>query len=103
MVVNRVLTYALLAAITVVPWNATAVNRYSLSNLLPKSAVNGTFKEVGQVAGNLTESLLVKSLLEITQGKNQQALDTINQLLQTTPNFKLAHLVRGDLLQAQTN
>lgn len=97
MVVNRVLTYALLAAITLVPWNATAVNRYSLSNLLPKH----TLSEVGNVAGNLAESLLVKSLLEITQGKNQQALDTINQLLQTTPNFKLAHLVRGDLLMAQ--
>lgn len=101
--VNKVLTYTLLAAITVVPWNATAVNRYSLSNLLPKGAVNDTLKGVGQVAGNLTESLLVKSLLEITQGKNQQALDTINQLLQTTPNFKLAHLVRGDLLMAQAN
>ncbi|HSI44386.1 MAG TPA: L,D-transpeptidase family protein [Methylotenera sp.] len=97
MVVNKVLTYALLAAITLVPWNATAVNRYSLSNLLPKH----TLSEVGNVAGNLAESLLVKSLLEITQGKNQQALDTINQLLQTTPNFKLAHLVRGDLLMAQ--
>lgn len=97
MVVNRALTYTLLAAITLMPWNATAVNRYSLSNLLPKNTLN----EVSNVAGNLAESLLVKSLLEITQGKNQQALDTINQLLQTTPNFKLAHLVRGDLLMAQ--
>lgn len=101
--VNKVLTYTLLAAITALPWNATAVNRYSLSNLLPKGTVNDTLKGVGQAAGNLTESLLVKSLLEITQGKNQQALDTINQLLQTTPNFKLAHLVRGDLLMAQAN
>ncbi len=98
-VVNKVLTYTLLAAITLVPWNATAINRYSLSNLLPKHALS----EVSNVAGNLTESMLVKSLLEITQGKNQQALDTINKLLETTPNFKLAHLVRGDLLMAQAN
>lgn len=92
-VLNKALTYALLAAITIVPWNATAVNRYNVENLLPQP----TFTH----AVNLAESLLVKSLLEITQGKNQQALDTINQLLKTTPNFKLAHLVRGDLLMAQ--
>lgn len=92
-VVNKALTYALLAAITLVPWSATAVNRYSLGNLLPKPRLTH--------AANLAENLLVKSLLEITQGKNQQALDTINQLLKTTPNFKLAHLVRGDLLMAQ--
>jgi murein L,D-transpeptidase YafK len=45
--------------------------------------------------------MLVKSLLEITQGKNQQALNTINELINKTPNFKLAYLVRGDLLMAQ--
>ena len=93
-VLNKALTYALLGAITLVPWNATAINRYSLGNLLPKPKFT-------QAAANIAENLLVKSLLEITQGKNQQALDTINQLLQTTPNFKLAHLVRGDLLMAQ--
>lgn len=97
MVVNKVLTYTLLAAITLVPWSATAVNRYSFSNLLPKPKLS----TVVNIAGDLAENLLVKSLLEITQGKNQQALDTINELLRTTPNFKLAHLVRGDLLLAQ--
>lgn len=95
MVVNKVLTYTLLAAVTLVPWNATAVtvNRYSFSNLLPKPKLSSTV--------DLAEKLLVKSLLEITQGKNQQALSTIDQLISSTPNFKLAHLVRGDLLMAQ--
>lgn len=90
---NKGLTYALLAAITVLPWNATAVNRFNFSRLIPKP-------ELSSVAA-LAEDLLVKSLLEITQGKNQQALDTIEQLLRSTPNFKLANLVRGDLLMAQ--
>lgn len=90
---NKGLTYALLAAITVLPWNATAVSRYSFSRLLPKPALSAV--------AELAEDLLVKSLLEITQGKNQQALDTIEQLLRSTPNFKLANLVRGDLLMAQ--
>jgi len=90
---NKGLTYALLAAITVLPWNATAVNRYSFSRLLPKPKLSAV--------AELAEDLLVKSLLEITQGKNHQALDTIEQLLRSTPNFKLANLVRGDLLMAQ--
>ncbi|MDP3087104.1 MAG: L,D-transpeptidase family protein [Methylotenera sp.] len=93
MLLNKSLTYALLAAITLMPWNATAVNSYSLSNLLPKPKLNALT--------DLAESLLVKSLLEITQGKNQQALNTVDELINKIPNFKLAYLVRGDLLMAQ--
>ncbi len=48
-----------------------------------------------------TEGLLVKSLLEITQGKTHAALDTLDEVLRLAPNFKLAHLVRGDLLMAR--
>jgi murein L,D-transpeptidase YafK len=43
----------------------------------------------------------VKSLLEVTQGKNQQALNTVDELIRKIPNFKLAYLIRGDLLMAQ--
>ncbi len=50
---------------------------------------------------SLVESLLVKSLLEITQGNTKQAFSTINELINTAPNFKLAYLIRGDLLSAQ--
>lgn len=93
MALNKGLTYALLAAITLMPWNATAVNSYSLSNLLNKPKLRSLT--------GLAENLLVKSLLEITQGKNQQALNTVDELIQKIPNFKLAYLVRGDLLMAQ--
>lgn len=93
MAVNKGLKYLLLAAITLLPWNATAVNSDSFSNLLAKPKLRDV--------KDLAESLLVKSLLEITQGKNQQALATIDQLLLSKPNFKLANLVRGDLLMAQ--
>jgi murein L,D-transpeptidase YafK len=92
MLLNKSLTYALLTAITLMPWNATAINNDSLGNLFqPKQ--NGL--------GNLAENLLAKSLLEITQGKNDQALNTVDELIKTIPNFKLAYLVRGDLLMAQ--
>ena len=74
------------------PWNATAVNHGSMTDLL-----------LAQKFGkSLVESLLVKSLVEITQGNTKQAFATINELIRTAPNFKLAHLIRGDLLSAQS-
>lgn len=99
--INKALTYTLLAAITLVPWNATAVNRFSFGNLLPKASLGSAASIASNAAANLVEELLVKSLLEISEGKHQQALNTIDQLIQSVPNFKLAHLVRGDLLMAQ--
>ena len=83
---------AILVAICVVlPWNATAINHGSLADQL-----------LSQKFGrNLVESLLVKSLLEITEGKTKQAFITVNELIRTAPNFKLAYLIRGDLLTAQ--
>lgn len=110
MLVKKVCIYSLLAAITLVPWNATAVNRFSLGNLLPKSDfVKNSFNKstlsnlagVTNIAGSLAENLLIKSLLEISEGNTQQALNTIDQLIAAVPNFKLAYLVRGDLLMAQ--
>jgi len=103
MLVKKAFTYSLLAAITLVPWNATAVNRFSFSNLLPKSNLlsRADLSDATNVASNLAESLLVKGLLEISEGKTKQALNTIDQLIQSVPNFKLAYLVRGDLLMAQ--
>ncbi|OYY06852.1 MAG: hypothetical protein B7Y72_00920, partial [Mehylophilales bacterium 35-46-6] len=105
MLVKKVFIYSLLAAITLVPWNATAVNRFSLSNLLPKSDFSrvklSNFSDVTNIAGSLAENLLIKSLLEISEGNTQQALNTVDQLISAVPNFKLAYLVRGDLLMAQ--
>lgn len=105
MPVKKVLIYSLLAAITLVPWNATAINRFSLSNLLPKSDFSrvklSSIGDVRNIAGSLAENLLIKSLLEISEGNTQQALDTVDQLISAVPNFKLAYLVRGDLLMAQ--
>jgi murein L,D-transpeptidase YafK len=81
----------LLAACILMPWNATAINHGSMTDQL-----------LSQKFGrNLVESLLVKSLLEITEGKTKQAFVTVNELIRTAPNFKLAYLIRGDLLTAQ--
>ena len=88
---QNVLKYLLIIGCLVLPWNATAVNHGSLTDQL-----------LGQKLGrNLVESLLVKSLLEITEGKTKEAFNTVNELIKTAPNFKLAYLIRGDLLSAQ--
>jgi murein L,D-transpeptidase YafK len=44
--------------------------------------------------------MLVKSLVEISEGKVDIALKTIDALIKQTPNFKLAYLIQGDLLLA---
>lgn len=75
----------------ILPWNATAVNQGGIADML-------LAQKFGQT---LVESLLVKSLLEITQGNTKQAFATVNELIRTAPNFKLAYLIRGDLLSAQ--
>lgn len=49
------------------------------------------------------ESLLVKSLLEVRQNRLDIALKDIETLLRIYPNFKLAHLIRGDLLMARAH
>lgn len=47
------------------------------------------------------ESMLAKSLLEIRQNRLDLAQTDIEALLKLYPNFKLAHLIRGDLLMAR--
>ncbi len=87
----KVYTAITLALAVALPWSATALNRPEV-NLLPKETV---------VASTKTEDLIVKSLMEISSGQIDSALDTLDQVLATTPNFKLAQLVKGDLLMAR--
>ena len=76
---------------TLLPWNATAINQGNLSDKLFTNTINR----------DLVEKLLVESLMQIARGETKQAMDTVDELIRTTPNFKLAHLIRGDLLSAQ--
>lgn len=88
----RLVQYLLVVCCTLLPWSATAVNQSKLSQQLFSSASGK----------DLVEGLLVKSLIQIAEGNTKQAMLTVNELIRTTPNFKLAHLIRGDLLSAQS-
>jgi murein L,D-transpeptidase YafK len=76
---------------TLLPWSATAINQGNFSDKLFSNKVDR----------DLVEKLLVESLMQIARGETRQAMDTVDELIRTTPNFKLAHLIRGDLLSAQ--
>jgi murein L,D-transpeptidase YafK len=88
---KKVVQSLLVICCTLLPWSATAINQSKLpSDLFSKAS-----------SRDIVESLLVKSLMQIAEGNTKQAMDTVNELIRTTPNFKLAHLIRGDLLSAQ--
>jgi murein L,D-transpeptidase YafK len=93
----KLVLQVLIVSCSLLPWNATAINRSSFSDFFfgSSNANSSNFNP------NNIEQLLIKSLLEVTQGQLQQALETTEELLNKAPNFKLAHLVRGDLLMAR--
>ena len=47
------------------------------------------------------ESMLVKTLLEVRRNRLDIAMTDVDALLNLYPTFKLAHLIRGDLLTAR--
>jgi hypothetical protein len=56
--------------------------------------------DTAELTHETPEKMLVKSLVEISEGKVDLALKTIDNLIKQTPNFKLAYLIQGDLLLA---
>ena len=84
-------TLIILLLVTIVPWTATAINRPDTSKIL----------QAGATASLSTEELMVKSLMAISSGDLQSALNILDQILANTPNFKLAQMVKGDLLMAR--
>jgi murein L,D-transpeptidase YafK len=63
-------------------------------NLMPAPEVFGR---------NLTlpEQMLVQVLNEIAENRTQTALNQLDELLSVSPNFRLAQLIKGDLLLAR--
>ncbi len=51
---------------------------------------------------SLPEEMLVKALIEVSENRIGSALEQIESLLSVSPNFRLAQLVKGDLLLARS-
>ncbi len=69
---------------------------HGASESSPKSSPNSS-----QVTAHGSEAQLVKSLQSINNNRLDLALNEVSSLLQINPNFKLAQLVKGDLLMAR--
>jgi murein L,D-transpeptidase YafK len=70
-----------------------------LSGLLSSAAHADGFNVVPE--SRKMEALLARSMLAISNNRPDQALDDVDSLLKINPNFKLAQLVKGDLLLAR--
>lgn len=87
---------AAIAAIALTPSSTTL----ALGNR-PLSPGGGAL--LGHGGGNAaaTEALLVQTLQAIASAQFDIALTEIDKVLQQNPNFRLAHLIKGDLLMAR--
>jgi murein L,D-transpeptidase YafK len=56
---------------------------------------------VRQIAERDLEKLVVQAMREVSESRFNDALATVDQALAINPNFKLAHVVRGDILMAR--
>lgn len=75
-----------------------------LALLAPARADEGALRFAsGDAQGRLLspEALLAKTLQEIRASRLDTALASVNQLISLRPDFRLAHLIRGDLLLAR--
>ena len=71
---------------------------WAVDFLLPSPATIKTIKRHLSVP----EEMLVKALIEVSENRMSSALDQIESLLSVSPNFRLAQLVKGDLLLARS-
>jgi murein L,D-transpeptidase YafK len=53
-------------------------------------------------ASHEAEAMLVKTLIEIRNNRLAEALVEVDKVLHSYPNFRLAHLIKGDLLLARS-
>ncbi len=87
---------AALAATALTPSSTTL----ALGNR-PLSSVAGSLGGSGATRFAEPEAMLAQTLLAISSARFDQALTEIDRVIETHPNFRLAHLIKGDLLMAR--
>lgn len=88
---------AAIAAAALTPSSTTL----ALGNRPLSSATGGLLGPGGSSAINAPEALLAQTLIAIAGAQFDIALAEIDKVLNQHPNFRLAHLVKGDLLMAR--
>ena len=83
------------AAFTAIAFHAAAMGS---RQAVQKPAAVGSSETV-QVE---PEAMLVKTLIEIRNNRLEAALAEVEKVIQSYPNFRLAHLIKGDLLLARS-
>ena len=72
--------------------------------LAPAVALNSSYaaEHAAATDSHNMEAMLVESMLSISNNKLDVALSEVDSLLKINPNFKLAQLIKGDLLLARS-
>jgi len=80
-----------------------SIRAYSLQLTFLLSLAWAGFAHAGEQpnAPPSMEAMLVKSLMSINDNKLDAAMNEVDAMIKINPNFKLAHLVKGDLLLAR--
>ncbi|MBI3562105.1 MAG: L,D-transpeptidase family protein [Gammaproteobacteria bacterium] len=79
-----------------------AINRLAFSSEQTQRVLARLDKRIQTYADDY-EARLLKGLLLFYVGEDQAALVELNNLTQLVPDFRLAHLIRGDILAARSN
>jgi murein L,D-transpeptidase YafK len=82
------------------PLLAAAILAGDVSAMGRHQPVNSAVARVTR-ALQLPEAMLVQALMDIRDNRLSAALDRVNALLAMKPDFRLAQLIRGDLLMAR--
>jgi murein L,D-transpeptidase YafK len=97
----RVVRYVLAVLLGATCGAVLAISKQPARIVLPASipaaaAVNGK-----KVAAPEVDALLFRTMREISSNRLDSALVEIDKVISTYPNFRLAHLIKGDLLLAR--
>lgn len=74
----------------------------SLAALVPRDQADAPSALNADLANDKVESALADIYVQIASGNTERALKLTDALLEQHPNFRLAHLIRGDLLLSRT-
>ncbi len=98
--VTRRFGLILFGLVVINPTQATEIDDKISQPILLAAADTGRFLSLPTLSS--PDSLISKALQDIRASRMDDALKEVNRALAIRPDFKLAHLIRGDLLMARS-